>query len=63
MILSLCPSASQPPTDHLPDVVIRYCRVDVRFANSSGHSHNDRELQAFNTDGFDLAGSNIHIHE
>lgn len=42
-------------------MIIRYCQVDVRFANSS--THNDREIQAFNTDGFDLAGSNIHIHK
>ena len=43
-------------------VTIRYCAVDVRW-NSDATTHGGQELEAFNTDGFDLSGSNIHIHD
>eukprot|EP00040_Diaphanoeca_grandis_P037146 m.240610 g.240610 ORF g.240610 m.240610 type:complete len:668 (-) comp33765_c0_seq1:80-2083(-) len=44
------------------DVTIRYCDVDVRF-NADATAHDEVELQAYNTDGFDIAGENVHIHD
>ena len=43
-------------------VTIRYCDVSVRW-DADAHDHSGLELTAFNTDGFDLSGSNVHIHD
>lgn len=43
------------------DIVIRYCEVSVHVTDAATHTL--RELQAFNTDGFDIAGRNVHIHD
>ena len=43
-------------------VVIRYCDIAVRW-NADADDHSGLELTAFNTDGFDLSGSNVHIHD
>lgn len=42
-------------------LVIRYSEVSARYTNLPGHSLID--LQAFNTDGFDVTGNNVHIHD
>eukprot|EP00056_Hartaetosiga_gracilis_P006791 m.100842 g.100842 ORF g.100842 m.100842 type:complete len:448 (-) comp12559_c0_seq1:1399-2742(-) len=44
------------------DVIIRYCDVVAEFAPNP-QRHNVFEIQAFNTDGFDVAGKNVHIHD
>ena len=39
---------------------IRYCRIEAwRISNTT---HTDIDLTAFNTDGFDFTGRNIHVH-
>ena len=43
------------------DVVIRHCDVDARRTDLPYHDLFD--LTAFNTDGFDIAGKNVHIHD
>jgi hypothetical protein len=43
-------------------VTIRYCDVAVRV-KAGATTHSSDELTAFNTDGFDLSGANIHIHD
>ena len=43
-------------------VTIRYCDIAVRV-KPGATTHDQTELGAFNTDGFDLSGSNIHIHD
>ena len=43
------------------DMEIRRCNIDNR-ANKDD-SHDIFNLDAFNTDGFDFAGRNIHIHD
>lgn len=42
-------------------MVIRYSDVDARITNISAHTV--RDLTAFNTDGFDVTGKNVHIHD
>ena len=42
-------------------LLIRYSDVDARVTNASEHTILD--LQAFNTDGFDVTGQNVHIHD
>jgi polygalacturonase len=42
-------------------LLIRYTDVDARWTNLPGHSYID--LQAFNTDGFDVTGKNVYIHD
>jgi hypothetical protein len=42
-------------------MVIRHSDVDARWTNYSVHTL--RDLQAFNTDGFDVTGRNVHIHD
>jgi hypothetical protein len=42
-------------------MLIRYSDVDARWTNASEHTILD--LQAFNTDGFDVTGQNVHIHD
>lgn len=43
------------------DLEIRHCDVDVRRDHRDGHDLYD--LTAFNTDGFDVEGKNIWIHD
>ena len=45
----------------LVDATIRFCEVSAR--RSSSDSHTALDLTAFNTDGFDVAGRNIHVHD
>jgi len=40
---------------------IRNCEIDAR--RSDLDSHNDYDLSAFNTDGFDVTGKNVWIHD
>merc|ERR1719181_2406182 len=40
---------------------IRYSEIDVRWDQSDRHTYLD--LQAFNTDGFDVTGQYVHIHD
>ena len=42
-------------------LVIRYAQVDARITDLDHHTPLD--LTAFNTDGFDVTGNNIHIHD
>jgi polygalacturonase len=42
-------------------LVIRYSDVDARWTDKDEHTALD--LQAFNTDGFDVTGKNVHIHD
>ena len=43
------------------DLVIRYTNISARRTNASYHDLFD--MTAFNTDGFDVAGRNVHIHD
>eukprot|EP00759_Apiculatamorpha_spiralis_P020741 PhF_6_TR26055/c2_g1_i6/m.36708 len=45
----------------IADVHIHHCRIENRVDNADYHDFND--LGAFNTDGFDVAGRNVHIHD
>ena len=45
----------------LQDLEIRHCDVDARRDNYDGHDLFD--LTAFNTDGFDVEGKDIWIHD
>lgn len=42
-------------------LVIRYSDVSARWTDVDDHTVLD--LQAFNTDGFDVTGNNVHIHD
>ena len=42
-------------------MIVRYSRVDARWTHSDRHTLVD--LQAFNTDGFDVTGRNVHMHD
>lgn len=42
-------------------LIVRYSKVDVRWDKKDIHSLLD--LQAFNTDGFDVTGKNVHMHD
>jgi len=42
-------------------LVIRYSDVDARITEADKHTLLD--LSAFNTDGFDVTGKNVHIHD
>jgi len=42
-------------------LVIRYTDVDARWTKQDYHTLVD--LQAFNTDGFDVTGNDVHIHD
>lgn len=42
-------------------MVVRYSDVDVRWDNKEKHTLLD--LQAFNTDGFDITGRNVYMHD
>lgn len=45
----------------LKNATIRNCHVDSR--RTSADSHGPIDLTAFNTDGFDVSGNGIHIHD
>ena len=45
----------------LRNATIRYCAVDAH--RTSSDSHGAIDLTAFNTDGFDVSGDGIHIHD
>lgn len=45
----------------LNNATIRHCQVSARRTKEDGHGSVD--LTAFNTDGFDLSGRNIHVHD
>jgi hypothetical protein len=45
----------------LDGATIRHCNVSARRTREDAHGPVD--LSAFNTDGFDVAGKNIHIHD
>lgn len=45
----------------LNNATIRYCEVSAR--RTSEDSHGAIDSTAFNTDGFDVSGHNIHIHD
>lgn len=45
----------------LDGATIRNCEVSAR--RTSADSHTAVDLTAFNTDGFDVAGRNIHVHD
>merc|ERR1712100_723224 len=45
----------------LRNATIRNCHVDSR--RTSADSHGIVDLTAFNTDGFDVSGTDIHIHD
>mmetsp|Transcript_97111 Transcript_97111/g.277892 ORF Transcript_97111/g.277892 Transcript_97111/m.277892 type:complete len:278 (+) Transcript_97111:303-1136(+) len=49
---------STQKSDH---VTIRYTNVDVRRTRYDGHDRID--MSAFNTDGFDVSGEYVHIHD
>ena len=56
----------QPPYwttlfDDVDGVTIRHSNISVHRTNAT--THDIVELQAFNTDGFDVAGRNVHIHD
>ncbi len=42
-------------------LVVRYSEIDVRWDQQDKHTYLD--LQAFNTDGFDVTGQYVHIHD
>ena len=42
-------------------LIIRNSQVSARWTKQDGHNLID--LQAFNTDGFDITGRNVHIHD
>lgn len=42
-------------------LIVRYSDIDVRWDNKDIHGLLD--LQAFNTDGFDVTGQNVHMHD
>ena len=42
-------------------LIVRYSKVDVRWDQKDKHTLLD--LTAFNTDGFDVTGKNVHMHD
>ena len=42
-------------------LVVRYSEIDVRWDQADKHTYLD--LKAFNTDGFDVTGQYVHIHD
>jgi hypothetical protein len=42
-------------------LIVRYSSVDARITDSDRHTALD--LTAFNTDGFDVEGNNVHMHD
>jgi polygalacturonase len=47
--------------DDVEELEIRHCVIDARIDNAT--NHNIVDISAFNTDGFDVAGKNIWIHD
>jgi hypothetical protein len=47
--------------EHSDGLIVRHSDVDARWTNADRHTPLD--LQAFNTDGFDVTGKNVHIHD
>lgn len=47
--------------EEMNGLVVRYVGVMARRTNSDGHSLLD--LTAFNTDGLDITGRNVHVHD
>jgi polygalacturonase len=47
--------------DDVRSVIVRYCSVDNRVNRDD--SHTIANLAALNTDGFDVSGKDIHIHD
>lgn len=47
--------------EHCDGMIIRYSDVDARWTDQNYHTLLD--LQAFNTDGFDVTGHNVYIHD
>jgi len=47
--------------ENVDGLLIRYSDVDARWTNMDNHTYID--LQAFNTDGFDVTGKNVYIHD
>jgi polygalacturonase len=45
----------------IADLIIRYSNIDNR--RNSKENHSLWNLGAFNTDGFDIAGKNVHVHD
>lgn len=48
-------------SEDLNGAIIRHCEVSARRTKRDDHTFID--LSAFNTDGFDVAGTNIHVHD
>ena len=48
--------------ERLEGAEIRDCVVDARWPDDSGN-HDVHDLSAFNTDGFDVSGNNVWIHD
>lgn len=42
-------------------LIVRYCNIDARW--DKAQTHDLLDLQAFNTDGFDVTGRNVHMHD
>ena len=42
-------------------MIVRWCDIDVRWDRQDKHDLID--LQAFNTDGFDVTGKNVYMHD
>merc|ERR1712070_672435 len=58
----------QPPywtteIKNVDGVVIRYSSVNVHRDGRDPSKHTLEDITAFNTDGFDIAGRNVHIHD
>merc|ERR1712226_1717941 len=58
----------QPPywtvwANSITDMEIRYSSIDARRLDKHHTSHGGVEKTAFNTDGFDITGQNIWIHD
>lgn len=47
---------------HVDGLEVRNCEIDARRDHTADH-HNLIELSAFNTDGFDVTGKNVWIHD
>ena len=48
---------------NIQNLIIRYCQIDVRRDhNNVQHKHTLNDLTSFNTDGFDISGENVWIH-
>jgi len=48
--------------DGVDGLEVRGCHIDAR-RRASATTHNPYELTAFNTDGYDVTGRNVYIHD